>query len=75
VVVKTPACPTAVCPPPAGSTGVWREEVTADGVRALFEDAGGDGGAERKARPLGFALTGSAAAERQALGATMPAWL
>jgi len=83
VVVKTPACPTAVCPPPAGSAGAWREEVTADGVRALFEDAGGDGEAkckadgeaECKAKPLGFALTGSAAAERQALGATMPAWL
>ncbi|MBK8120515.1 MAG: FAD-dependent oxidoreductase [Sulfuritalea sp.] len=67
VVVKTPACPTAVCPPPAGVQGAWREEPTADGVKALFEDAAG--------RPVGFALTGSAAAERQALGASMPAWL
>ncbi len=67
VVVKTPACPTAVCPPPAGTQGAWREEVTAEGVRALFEDVTG--------RPVGFALTGSAAAERQALGAAMPAWL
>ena len=67
VVVKTPACPTAVCPPPAGAPGAWREEVTAEGVKALFEDAAG--------RPVGFALTGSAAAERQALGASMPAWL
>ncbi|MDP2795038.1 MAG: FAD-dependent oxidoreductase [Sulfurisoma sp.] len=67
VVVKTPACPTAVCPPPAGSAGAWREEATADGVKALFEDAAG--------RPLGFALAGSPAAERQALGEQMPAWL
>ena len=67
VVVKTPACPTAVCPPPAATQGAWREEVGADGVRALFEDPAG--------KPVGFALTGSAAAERQALGASMPAWL
>lgn len=67
VVVKTPACPTAVCPPPAGAAGSWREEVSADGVKALFEDAAG--------RPLGFALAGSAAAERQALAARMPPWL
>lgn len=67
VVVKTPACPTAVCPPPAGTQGAWREEPSADGVKALFEDSAG--------RPVGFALTGSAAAERQALGASMPAWL
>lgn len=67
VVVKTPACPTAVCPPPAGAAGTWREEPGVDGVKALFEDPAG--------RPVGFALTGSAAAERQALGAAMPAWL
>lgn len=67
VVAKTPACPTAVCPPPAGTQGAWREECTADGVKALFEDAAG--------RPIGFALTGTAAAERQTLGASMPAWL
>jgi rubredoxin-NAD+ reductase len=66
VVVKTPACPTAVCPPPAGAAGSWREEVTAEGVKALFEDAAG--------KPLGFALAGSAAAERQALAARMPPW-
>jgi rubredoxin-NAD+ reductase len=67
VVVKTPACPTVVCPPPAGARGTWREEVAADGVRALFEDGNG--------RPLGFALVGAAAAGKQALAATMPPWL
>lgn len=67
VVVKTPACPTVVCPPPAGATGSWREEVTADGVRALFEGHEG--------RPLGFALVGAAVADKQVLAATMPPWL
>lgn len=67
VAVKTPACPTIVCPPPQGSIGAWQEEVSADGVRALF--VGADG------KPLGFALLGSATTERQALAAHMPAWL
>lgn len=67
VVVKTPACPTVVCPPPVGATGEWREETTATGVRGLFEDANG--------KPLGFALVGSASAEKQALTLQMPAWL
>jgi rubredoxin-NAD+ reductase len=67
VVVKTPACPTVVCPPPAGSAGVWREEADAAGVRAVFEDAAG--------RALGFALLGEAVQEKQALAAAMPSWL
>ena len=67
VVVKTPACPTVVCPPPQGSAGAWQEQVSAEGVRALF--VGNDG------KTLGFALLGSATAERQALAAQMPAWL
>ena len=67
VVVKTPACPTVVCPPPQGTSGSWQEEISADGVRALF--VGNDG------KTLGFALLGSASAERQALAAQMPAWL
>ena len=67
VVVKTPACPTVVCPPPAGADGVWREAQDAAGARAVFADAAG--------KPLGFALLGAATAEKQALAATMPAWL
>ena len=66
VAVKTPACPTIVCPPPQGSVGAWQEEVSADGVRALFV------GTDEK--PLGFALLGSATIERQALAAQMPVW-
>ena len=67
VVVKTPACPTVVCPPPAAVEGAWREEATADGMRALYADAAG--------KPAGFALAGAATAEKQALTAQMPAWL
>ncbi|TRZ66982.1 MAG: FAD-dependent oxidoreductase [Rhodocyclaceae bacterium] len=67
VVVKTPACPTVVCPPPAGVAGAWREVVEPKGVRAVFE--GTDGPA------LGFCLVGEAVNEKQALAATMPAWL
>lgn len=67
VVVKTPACPTVVCPPPANASGEWQESVSETGARAIFSDAAG--------RPLGFALLGDAMAEKQALAATMPAWL
>jgi len=67
VVVKTPACPTVVCPPPAGLAGAWRETADAAGVSAVFEDAAG--------RLLGFALVGAATAQKQALTPQMPAWL
>jgi rubredoxin-NAD+ reductase len=67
VVVKTPACPAVVCPPPAGREGAWREEATDTGVRGIFADAAG--------KPLGFALVGSAVSEKQALAAGMPDWL
>jgi rubredoxin-NAD+ reductase len=66
VVVKTPACPAVVCPPPMGATGEWREEATETGVRGMFESQDG--------KPLGFALVGSATAEKQALAARMPSW-
>lgn len=59
VVVKTPACPVVVCPPPPGMAGEWRVEIPDSGVRALFHD--GDGAL------CGFALTGPATAERSAL--------
>lgn len=67
VVVKTPACPTVVCPPPAGTQGGWRETQDAGGARALFEDAAG--------KPRGFAVLGAAMSEKQALAALMPPWL
>ena len=64
VVVKTPACPTVVCPPPAGVDGQWEEAVTADGVRALYRESNG--------ALRGFALVGAAAADRQALTKELP---
>ena len=67
VVVKTPACPAVVCPPPTGLEGAWQEDATATGVRAMFVDA--------TATAAGFALVGEATAEKQALAPQMPGWL
>lgn len=64
VLVKTPACPTIVAPPAAGTPGEWQVEQTADGVKALY--VGADG------RLLGFALNGSATAERAKLAPQLP---
>ena len=59
VVVKTPAWPTVVCPPPAGAAGEWRVTREPDGVKSLFVGAG--------EKLLGFALSGKATAERTKL--------
>jgi rubredoxin-NAD+ reductase len=67
VVVKTPACPAVVCPPPVGSTGQWREDANAEGIRGVFEDSTG--------QAAGFALVGAACADKQSLAAKMPSWL
>lgn len=67
VVVKTPACPTVVCPPPMGVSGSWQENVMADGVRALFHD---DAGTLR-----GFGLLGVATKDKQLLVKDIPALL
>ena len=64
VVVKTPTCPTVVCPPPAGVEGQWQESVAADGVRALFHDTAG--------ALRGFALVGAATRDKQALTKVIP---
>ena len=64
VLVKTPACPTIVAPPPAGATGTWQIEAAADGVKSLFVDAQG--------KLLGFALNGAATAERAKLAPQLP---
>lgn len=58
VMVKTPACPVVVCPPPAQQEGEWFEEIVEGGVKSLFKQ--GD-------RLFGFALTGGATAEKQQL--------
>lgn len=65
VMVKTPCCPTAVCPPPAGALGEWQIEAQ-DGssVKALYRDPTGT--------ILGFAVTGQFALEKQALTKEVP---
>lgn len=59
VMVKTPAHPVAVLPPPPGSEGSWQVESRDTGVCALHVDAGG--------RLQGFALTGGETARRATL--------
>jgi rubredoxin-NAD+ reductase len=67
VVVKTPACPTVVCPPPQGAAGTWATDLSEAGCEARFTAADGT--------LLGFAVLGSAAARKQALAALVPALL
>ena len=64
VVVKTPAHPVVVAPPPLGSSGEWEVEETEKGVRALYLAADGS--------KLGFALSGGHVTERAALAKEMP---
>lgn len=64
VAVKTPACPVVVCPPPLGAQGNWQVEANGQDVKALY--VGTDGAL------LGFALTGEATNEKQALAKLMP---
>ena len=67
VLVKTPACPTVVCPPPLDASGAWKVELTEDACDARF--LSGDG------QLLGFALLGTATSQRQALVAQVPGLL
>ena len=41
VMVKTPACPTVVCPPTAGSDGAWTCQPVESGLQAFFHSPGG----------------------------------
>ena len=67
MVVKTPACPAVVCPPPSGAEGVWQCATVDGGLQALYRSADGN--------LLGFALLGRATAQSQALAAQIPATL
>ncbi|MDT3678676.1 MAG: FAD-dependent oxidoreductase [Burkholderiaceae bacterium] len=68
VVVKTPAAPLTVAPPPAGASGTWECVNAPDGsLEASFVDAHG--------KLLGFALLGGTPAARQALARRLPAVL
>lgn len=64
VLVKTPACPTIVAPPAPGAVGEWKVEQSPDAVKSLFVDASG--------KLLGFALNGTATAERGKLAPQLP---
>src|SRR5690606_5014349 len=63
VTVKTPACPTVVCPPPAHREGQWRVEADDEGLVARFESN------TEPPQLLGFALQGKSITQRQALAA------
>ncbi len=67
VTIKTPACPTVVCPPPHGTEGAWDCEGSGLDIKALFRDETG--------ALCGYALTGAACAEKQALNKELPALL
>lgn len=67
VTIKTPACPTVVCPPAPGSEGEWHCEGEGLHRKCLFQAADGT--------LLGYALTGDACAEKQALNKVLPALL
>jgi rubredoxin---NAD+ reductase len=67
VTVKTPACPTVVCPPAPGASGAWSVNADENACDARFHS--GDG------QLLGFALMGSATSQRQALAALVPGLL
>lgn len=64
VMVKTPCCPTAVCPPPSDAVGSWDVAAEGQDVRALFRSESGE--------VLGFAVTGRYAVEKQALSKEVP---
>ncbi len=65
VAVKTPACPTVVCPPESTAQGAWKVEASIDGIKAIFHHTNG--------QLLGFALMGSATSEKAALTTQLPA--
>ena len=67
VTVKTPACPTVVCPPPPDARGAWTVNLDDDACDARFHDGNG--------QLLGFALLGSATKQRQALDSQVPGLL
>ena len=64
VTVKTPDCPTVICPPVDATAGHWQVECTQSGVRALFNADDGT--------LLGIALLGDFTKERQALTSQLP---
>jgi rubredoxin-NAD+ reductase len=64
VMVKTPSLPTIVSPPAKGAVGDWKIASVEGGLEARFESSDG--------KLLGFALLGSATAQRGALTKELP---
>jgi rubredoxin-NAD+ reductase len=64
VMVKTPALPTIVSPPAKDAVGDWRINSVEGGLEARFESSDG--------KLLGFALMGTATAQRGALTKELP---
>ena len=64
VMVKTPALPTIVSPPAKGMNGEWKITPLEGGIEARFESPEG--------KLLGFALMGTATAQRGALSKELP---
>ncbi len=67
VVIKTPACPLVVLPPPAGCEGDWQISGDDQNVKAQFVD--------KNQRLRGFALTGAAVIEKSILSKEIPGLL
>jgi rubredoxin-NAD+ reductase len=67
VTVKIPACPLVVSPVPADAPGEWTVDGSGGDIRALCHGADG--------RLLGYALTGTACAEKLALNRQLPGLL
>jgi rubredoxin-NAD+ reductase len=64
VVIKTPSLATVVSPPPRHAAGSWEHAGSGPDIRSTYVAASGE--------LLGFALTGEAAAEKQALTKRLP---
>jgi len=64
VMVKTPSLPTIVSPPPKDVSGKWKVQKVDGGIEARFES--------EDDKLLGFALMGSATAQRAALTKELP---
>lgn len=64
IVIKTPAHPIAVCPPPKDMKGHWQIEKIGNDAKALFYN--------EENKLLGFVLTNNAVKERMALAAQLP---
>lgn len=64
VAIKTPVCPVVVAPIPPGTAGEWHIQADGRNVNAQFKDASGT--------LRGFALTGDATNDKNALAKLLP---